>query len=64
MYAKDKAAFDSPLDAAAAVVALGEITGKISPVIKGFTQILKVCPGHFCVSHGPAVNCRTELAEC
>jgi TATA-binding protein-associated factor len=44
MYEKDKAAFDTQLDAAAAaaVVALREIPGKISPVIKGFTQSIKV----------------------
>ncbi|PLW56210.1 hypothetical protein PCANC_02036 [Puccinia coronata f. sp. avenae] len=43
MYEKDKAAFDTQLDAAAAaaVVALREIPGKISPVIKGFTQSIK-----------------------
>jgi TATA-binding protein-associated factor len=44
MYEGDKVAFDTQLDAAAAaaVVALREIPGKISPVIKGFTQSIKV----------------------
>ncbi|WAQ86176.1 hypothetical protein PtA15_6A808 [Puccinia triticina] len=43
MYERDKVAFDTQLDAAAAaaVVALREIPGKISPVIKGFTQSIK-----------------------
>lgn len=43
MYESDKATFDTQLDAAvaAAVVALREIPGKISPVIKGLTQSIK-----------------------
>ncbi|KNE89981.1 hypothetical protein PSTG_16566 [Puccinia striiformis f. sp. tritici PST-78] len=43
MYESDKVAFDTQIDAAAAaaVVALREIPGKISPVIKGFTQSIK-----------------------
>jgi len=43
MYERDKVAFDTQLDAAAAaaVVALREIPGRISPVIKGLTQSIK-----------------------
>ncbi|EGG04881.1 uncharacterized protein MELLADRAFT_116969 [Melampsora larici-populina 98AG31] len=43
MYEKDRVIFDTQLDAtvASAVVALREIPGKISPLIKGLTQSIK-----------------------